>query len=1014
MPHTHWDREWQLSAATLRVGLVELMDGLLDLLESDPRFGHFLLDGQTAMVDDYLEVRPEAAPRVRTLAAAGRIAIGPWTVLLDELLVSGETIVRNLELGMRRAAELGGVMEVGYLPDMFGHVAQMPQILKLAGFEHAVVWRGVPASIERTAFWWSALDGSRVRAEYLFGSYANGRRLPDTTPALVGRAEAFVAELDGLRRPGEPVLLMNGSDHLAPQPGLGAWAQTANLEQHELRFDITSLPLYLATAPTAQLPEWRGELRSGARANVLVGVASNRVDVRRAAAAAERALEQLAEPLSALALPSDRYPDRLLNRAWRGLVLNSAHDSVGACSADEVVDAVLVRYTEARQLAEAVTGAALAAVAADIAQAGEHIIVNPSQHARSRPRRALTPRPRRPGVRGAHTSRRARPADAGRRDRRRHQGALGPRSSPRGHVRRHARRGPRVARRRRLRAVRRVPHRSAPRPLRPRRLRPGHARSPPRPRCPPRPRHLGSSGSPPRAQPAAHTRGAPRARRSGLRLAPGPRRPRCRRTRTTSRVDAEGTMLDNGVVRLTIDPASGTFAITADGVTARGLNRYVESGDGGDTYNFSPPAQDVVVDVPERVDVELVERGPLRARAVVTATYRWPAHVVGDAQCAVERSAECIATTMRTEIELRVGERFVRVHVELDHHVRDHRIRAVFPLPARVTESDAESAFGVVTRGLTAEGGPLEAGLATFVSRRFVDCSAPGVDGEVVGLALLHDGLPEYEVIEEGAQLALTLLRATGYLSRGAPRLRPNPAGPLMPLAGAQVQGHRSFDYAVLVHRGDWRDADLYDAADDFLVPLAVATTSPLHPSRSPAPSPALAPARSTGQFLTVDGARVSAVHRRAPGGPLVLRVFNPLPNATVARVSTTRGPAPGAIVDLRGRARGTFAGELALRARRRSRRSSSTADHRRAASARVQQRLAARVGCRPRRIERRDRELGALGCVPQHGRTVTMPPQRERDPTTPRGEVVHLEVPSTPRRRPTGEQHETLPVLIQ
>ena len=73
-------------------------------------------------------------------AAIGRLAIGPWQVLVDEFLVSGETILRNLEYGQRRGKELGGAMAVGYLPDMFGHVAQMPQILKRSGIERAVVW----------------------------------------------------------------------------------------------------------------------------------------------------------------------------------------------------------------------------------------------------------------------------------------------------------------------------------------------------------------------------------------------------------------------------------------------------------------------------------------------------------------------------------------------------------------------------------------------------------------------------------------------------------------------------------------------------------------------------------------------------------------------------------------------------------------------------------------------------------------------------------------------------------
>jgi mannosylglycerate hydrolase len=337
-----------------------------------------------------------------------------------------------------------------------------------------------------------------------------------------------------------------------------------------------------------------------------------------------------------------------------------------------------------------------------------------------------------------------------------------------------------------------------------------------------------------------------------------------------------------------VDPVDGTCTIEADGVRVAGANRYVDGGDGGDTYNYSPPAVDTVVDRPLGVEVEVVDPGPAYARILVTSHHSWPSHAIGDEHACSRRSDHLVDVTVRTTYELRAGERFLRVHAEFENTARDHRLRAHVPLPRRVGGSDAECAFAVVHRGLTAEGGPHERGLPTFVSRRFVDCAAGGE-----GLALLHDGLLEYEVVDDGAEVALTLLRATGYLSRSEPAFRPNPAGPLHTLRGAQVQGALAFDYALLPHRGDWRDARLPEAADDFLVPLEGATVPGPEEHEPATRRPPI------GSGLAVDGAHVSAVLRDASGARTV-RVVNLSPEP--AAVTVTWGDdAPATPVDLAG-----------------------------------------------------------------------------------------------------------------
>ena len=249
-----------------------------------------------------------------------------------------------------------------------------------------------------------------------------------------------------------------------------------------------------------------------------------------------------------------------------------------------------------------------------------------------------------------------------------------------------------------------------------------------------------------------------------------------------------------------------------------------------------------------------------------------------------------------TTLEVRPDERFLRVAHELDNQARDHRLRAHFPLPTRVEGSDAECAFTVVHRGLTAEGGTHEFGLPTFPSRRFVDAS----DGNA-GCALLHDGLLEYEVVDDGNELALTLLRATGWLSRSEPSLRPNPAGPPVAVNGAQMLGGQRVEYAVYLHHGNWRAADCYGAADAFLVPF-----ERVRGGRPGGRVPA------TGHALRVEGAEVSAVTRNASG--LAVRVFRTEPEAGTVTIEHDGAPARGWVVDLAGRPVAPFEAETELR----------------------------------------------------------------------------------------------------
>ncbi len=865
VPHTHWDREWYKSYQDFRLSLVELIDTLIPLLERDASYPHFMLDGQMAVVDDYLEVRPEAEGRLRALAAAGRVSMGPWYILMDEFLASGETIVRNLQMGLLRGAAFGGVMKLGYLPDMFGHIAQMPQILRLAGFRDAVVWRGVPSQVTKNAFVWEAPDGSSVRAEYLPVGYGNGASLPDDAKALVRRTRDNVAEVADFLI--DDLLCMNGSDHLMPQPWLGRVVAEANDVQDEFVFEVTSLPGYLEGTSTQGLTTVQGELRSGFRANMLMGVTSNRVDVKREGALAERELERRAEPLAALFEPPEDYPDRLLDLAWLEMVRNSAHDSICACSVDDVVDAVLHRYAEARAIAAGLADRAVKTFTRSLAAPGPSVL-NPS------------PRPRSGVVELVVPADGPAPTNVQ---------VLSERSGLPGSMVLNAdtvrtmlgmMQGPKISDDAWIHEVRvedtedgfditvsvgteektDVPIAEAKQDVYTR---------------------LG-------ARPDAVVRVAldqPSTRRIVARTAEVPgygwRAFEATTLEHPAEVsEAEATVeLSNGLVRVTVDPTNGTFAL--DGVP--GYGRLVDGGDLGDSYNYSPPRQDSFVETPESVTVRVDERGPVRARVHITSTYVWPDHVDGSSQARVGQHR----VEVGTDIELRADDAVVRVTTAFVNPSGDHRVRVHLPLPEVARHSDAESAFTVVRRGLTAEGRPDEFGLPTAPAQRFVTAGR---------LTVAHEGVCEYELVDVDGDaartLALTVLRSTGMLSRLGMAYRPFPAGPMTPVEGLQMRGKRvTLRYALEV---DCEEP--YRLADDVLLPLEVVLS--LGGGSRP----------ESGNELTVLGAEVSALHRVA--GVLEARVFNP----TDQPAAVSFPGRSGWLVDLRGYPLEPFEGSFELR----------------------------------------------------------------------------------------------------
>ncbi|MET8769390.1 alpha-mannosidase [Streptomyces sp. NPDC004658] len=834
VPHFHWDREWYEPFQVFRHRLVQALDTVLETAEADPDF-RFTVDGQMAAVEDYLEMRPENRDRLAALVREGRLAVGPWLILLDEFLCSGETIVRNLQMGWAAAERLGGAMPIGYLPDMFGHIAQMPQILARAGIEHAALWRGVPGTVDGHAFRWRAPDGSEVRTEFLFDGYDNGLDVL-LVPDRIGSALQEYAGMTAERWGGDPVLAMAGTDHHAPDPRLASWLRRAAEQGRAIT--VATLDEYIRKHVRDEVNAVvTGELRSHVRGNILPGVLSVRLGLKQRMALAERTVDH-AERMNALYCAQDDSP--FLTLAWRKIVESTAHDSVVGSGTDETCDQVAARLAEAAQTARAVRDAALAGSAA-LVPADGYLVANTLTSARTALVEVDVVAPAEGSVLIARSA----------------DGSVQPvqlvSEAPTvlSDERMDASQLERVLRRIHRRELfgRLIDHYE----LTPHSLVFHLAEVPTS-----GPFDLMVLRRDVAAAAAAHpgewqVRTLTEARASALVPVHVPAL-----GLTSFRVEAgeasaadtpaapataTSRALSNGLVEVEV-AADGTLDVTGpDGTVLCGVGRLVDGGDRGDSYNYAPPAQDMLISEPTQVAVDLLESGPLRARLRVTRVYAWPASLSSDRDV---RSEQSVPTPVEMLVEVRTGEPFVRVCTSFLNRSADHRLRLHVPLPECADSSAAAGQFAVTERGLTAEGGWGEYPLPTFPASSFVSAGAATV---------LLDHSSEYELVEEGSALAITLLRAIGSISVNIHPLRDEPAASEIPAPGAQELGMRiEHRFAVIPTAAGWQDARAVALAEEFRNDVLV--------TRGTGPGGRQLPPAEAGIRVDGEGVHVSCVRR--------------------------------------------------------------------------------------------------------------------------------------------------------
>jgi len=861
--HTHWDREWYLSYEEFRYWLVQAMDQLLEIFEKYPDY-RFVLDGQTIPLLDYLAIRPEKEPKLRELVRAGRLIVGPWYIQPDEFLVSGEALIRNLILGHRIARRFGGVMKDGYVPDCFGHIPQLPQLLRGFGIETAFLMRGADLACERAGgaeFLWQSPDGSQVLVHVMETSYSNGAFLSAGTddpppPAVLELAQrgvyptdqtsldSFLAHLCRRAKAGV-ALIMNGYDHLGPQEDILDVLRALNERFPAFHFRQGTLSEFAQRVREAHpdLVVIEGELRTGKRHFILSGVYSARMYLKQRNAALQTLLERYAEPLAALANLFGHDFTPFVWTAWELVLQNQAHDSICGTSIDPVHREMMVRYERAEAIARQVIRDALRTIGGEVTVPGTReegipiLVFNPCPW-RRREEVVVEVEPQLPSRKGGPESK---------------EGSLDLASctltGPSGQAVPFAILGERLVSEDVLNGV----------------------------------KHL-------RKKLFAFQADLPPLGIKLYRLVPG----KAPEEKPDSPVVNEHT-LENEFYRVQVGP-DGTITVLdkESGRRYEGLGFLEDTGDAGDEYNYSPPLQqELITSQGGKAKVRVAERLPWKGTLRVDLVLQLPKELSEDRQTRSPERVDCPVTLL---VSLQRGLKRIDITIEVENNARDHRLRVGFPLGFQAEHSFAEDAFWVVrrpTRPLDGEGW-VEAPPTTHPQKSFVAVEEGGR-----GMAVLNRGLPEYEVTEEGV-IFVTLLRGVGWLSRDDLSTRRGHAGPPYETPEAQCLGRHRFELALYTYQGTWEEARVWEAAHAFCAPPV--GIRPVELGKGNLPEEA--------SFFSVEpaGLVLSAVKVAEEGDGIIVRLYNPTGHTLSGSIRTLWKVGQAELVSLSEGSQGSFA----------------------------------------------------------------------------------------------------------
>ena len=355
IPHSHWDREWYFTTSRSKVYLMKDLGDVLNTLENDPEFKYFMVDAQGSLLDDYIKWRPQDKERISKLVNEGRLVIGPWYTQTDQLVISAESIVRNMYYGMKRCESFGKYMNVGYVPDSFGQSGNMPQIYRQFGIEDTLFWRGVSDDmVKHTDYNWRGDDGSVVFTTQIpFGYYIGGNipEAPEENDEF-WKKECF--EKAGGRSATRHIYFPNGFDQAPVRTNLPQLVQERNEKDPENEDVISCIEDYIkdVKSENPELEEVQGELVIAKHMRIHKSIFSSRSDLKVMNTQIQNYVTNVMEPLLTISYNlGNEYPHEAVAEIWKLLFENAAHDSIGSCISDTANEDVYVRYKQARDIA---------------------------------------------------------------------------------------------------------------------------------------------------------------------------------------------------------------------------------------------------------------------------------------------------------------------------------------------------------------------------------------------------------------------------------------------------------------------------------------------------------------------------------------------------------------------------------------------------------------------------------------------------------------------------------------